>query len=98
MMADPEPDARLKVAHHAMFVYSSEYMRITSKAPCRIDLAGATLDIWPLYLFHCSPVTVNFAVDRYTSCVLETRDDSIIELKSLDLKKEESFASLEALR
>ncbi|HXJ43217.1 MAG TPA: hypothetical protein VNH18_28310 [Bryobacteraceae bacterium] len=73
-------------------------MRITSKAPCRVDLAGATLDIWPLYLFHSSPVTVNFAVDRYTSCVLETRDDTVIELRSIDLKMKESFASLAALR
>ena len=44
-------------------------MRITAKAPCRVDLAGGTLDIWPLYLFHANAVTVNFAVDRYTSCV-----------------------------
>ena len=27
-------------------------MRIESKAPTRVDLAGGTLDIWPLYLFH----------------------------------------------
>lgn len=73
-------------------------MRITSKAPCRVDLAGATLDIWPLYLFHAAPVTVNFAVNRYTSCTLDTRDDSVIELRSIDLKREETFASLDALR
>ena len=73
-------------------------MRITAKSPCRVDLAGATLDIWPLYLFHASPVTVNFAVDRYTSCTLETRDDSRIVLSSRDLKLEESFESLAAMR
>ena len=76
----------------------SELMRITAKSPCRVDLAGATLDIWPLYLFHASPVTVNFAVDRYTSCTLETRDDSRIVLSSRDLKLEESFESLAAMR
>ncbi len=27
-------------------------MRIIAEAPCRVDLAGGTLDIWPLYLFH----------------------------------------------
>ena len=27
-------------------------MRITSQSPCRVDLAGGTLDIWPLYLHH----------------------------------------------
>jgi D-glycero-alpha-D-manno-heptose-7-phosphate kinase len=73
-------------------------MRITSKAPCRVDLAGGTLDIWPLYLFHANAVTVNFAVDRYTSCVIETRDDREIHLRSQDLDQSESFASLDELR
>ena len=39
-------------------------MRIISKAPCRVDLAGGTLDIWPLYLFNANSVSVNFAVNR----------------------------------
>ncbi len=73
-------------------------MRITAKAPCRVDLAGGTLDIWPLYLFHAHAVTVNFAVNRYTSCVLETRDDAGIVLRSRDLAREETFASLGELR
>ncbi len=51
-------------------------MKITAKAPCRVDMAGGTIDIWPLYLFHADPVTVNFAVDRYASCVLETAHGS----------------------
>lgn len=72
-------------------------MKLTSKAPCRVDLAGGTLDIWPLYLFHADAVTVNFAVDRYTSCEITTREDGAIHLRSLDLKGEESFASLDAL-
>lgn len=73
-------------------------MRLLSKAPCRVDLAGGTLDIWPLYLYHANSVTVNFAVDRYASCTLETRADSTIVLRSRDLKGEESFPSLEALQ
>ena len=50
-----------------------------------MDMAGGTIDIWPLYLFHAAPVTVNFAVDRYASCVLETRADARITLRSRDL-------------
>ncbi|MDQ2945258.1 MAG: GHMP kinase [Acidobacteriota bacterium] len=73
-------------------------MRITSKAPCRVDLAGGTLDIWPLYLNHPGAVTVNFAVNRYTTCVIETREDSEIRLRSLDLNTEEGFGSLAELR
>jgi D-glycero-alpha-D-manno-heptose-7-phosphate kinase len=73
-------------------------LRITAKAPCRVDLAGATLDIWPLYLFHENVVTVNFAVNLYTRCVIETRPDSRIVLRSRDLNDEESFESLEHLQ
>jgi D-glycero-alpha-D-manno-heptose-7-phosphate kinase len=72
-------------------------MRIVSKAPCRVDLAGGTLDIWPLYLFHSNAVTINFAVNRYTTCALETHSGAGIHLRSLDLNKEESFDSLNAL-
>jgi len=69
-------------------------MRVTSKAPCRVDLAGATLDIWPLYLFHENAVTINFAVNLYTSCDVATRDDGRIVLRSRDLAIEEAFESL----
>src|SRR5215469_12643677 len=72
-------------------------MKIFSKAPCRVDLAGGTLDIWPLYLYHANAVTLNFAVDRYASCTLETRPDSRIVLRSCDLGGEEIFPSLKAL-
>ena len=73
-------------------------MRITAKAPCRVDMAGGTLDIWPLYLFHENAVTVNFAVDLYTTATLETSETPEIVLRSKDQKCEERFANLEALR
>lgn len=73
-------------------------MKITSKAPCRVDVAGGTLDIWPLYLYHANAVTVNFAVDRYASCVLKTRRDRRIVFNSKDLGGEERFESLAALQ
>jgi D-glycero-alpha-D-manno-heptose-7-phosphate kinase len=41
---------------------------------------------------------VNFAVDRYASCVIETREDARITLRSRDLQGEEQFESLAALR
>lgn len=72
-------------------------MTISSKAPCRVDLAGGTLDIWPLYLFHAHPVTLNFAVDRYASCELTERADRRIVLRSRDLECVEEFESLEDL-
>ena len=74
-------------------------MRIESKAPTRVDLAGGTLDIWPLYLFHPGAVTINAAVTRDASCVIEThaRGDEKIRLVSRDTKREENFASFAAM-
>src|SRR5713226_7839197 len=70
-------------------------MRIESKAPTRVDFAGATLDIWPLYLFHPGAVTVNAAITRYASCRIEThaQADHRIRLISRATEREESFAS-----
>jgi D-glycero-alpha-D-manno-heptose-7-phosphate kinase len=72
-------------------------MSITSRAPTRVDLAGGTLDIWPLYLFHDDAQTINFAINLHASCVLERRADRRIRLVSRDLKSEETFADLKAL-
>ncbi|MBK5295415.1 MAG: GHMP kinase [Acidobacteriia bacterium] len=72
-------------------------MQIQSKSPCRVDMAGGTLDIWPLYLYHPGAVTVNFAVNRYTSCELRTREDGRVVLRSRDQKAGESFRSLDHL-
>jgi D-glycero-alpha-D-manno-heptose-7-phosphate kinase len=73
-------------------------MQVQTHAPCRVDMAGGTLDIWPLYLYHANAVTVNFAVNLNTSCLIETREDRRIHLRSVDLNVEESFASLADLR
>ena len=73
-------------------------MKIVAKAPCRVDLAGGTLDIWPLFLFHPGAVTLNFAIDRWTRCSIATNHTSAeIRLRSGDLGAEESFASLDEL-
>ncbi len=73
-------------------------MTITTKAPCRVDIAGGTIDIWPLFLFHPGAVTVNFAIDVYASCRLTKRRDRKIVLRSTDLGGEEVFESLQALQ
>jgi len=78
---------------------SEDFVRIEAQAPTRIDLAGGTLDIWPLYLFHPGAVTVNCAVTRNARCVVETRalPRGRIEFVSRDTGRRESFASLAAL-
>ena len=56
---------------------------IEASAPTRVDLAGGTLDIWPVYLFHPGAVTVNVAIDRRAWCRVETGIDGI-EIESKD--------------
>src|SRR6202047_4322668 len=74
-------------------------MIIESKAPTRVDLAGATLDIWPLYLFHPGALTVNAAISLYARYISETNrpGNEEIKLVSRDTKREESFSSLAEL-
>jgi D-glycero-alpha-D-manno-heptose-7-phosphate kinase len=74
-------------------------MIITSSAPPRVDLAGGTIDIWPLYLFHPGATTVNFALTLHARCRIETRDDGRIILESRDRKVsfETDLAALEDL-
>ena len=59
-------------------------MRIVSSAPTRIDLAGGTIDIWPLYLFHDGAQTLNAAISLRADAELESRDDGRVELRSID--------------
>ena len=59
-------------------------MIIESSAPTRVDLAGGTIDIWPLYLFHPNAMTVNFALSLRASVRIETRADRRIILQSRD--------------
>lgn len=75
-------------------------MIIESSAPTRVDLAGSTIDIPPLFLFHEGAATVNFAVNLLAKCRIETRADDLIVLESLDrkLKVESSLTQIEELR
>ncbi len=59
-------------------------MRITASAPTRIDLAGGTIDIWPLYLFHAEALTVNAAISLRAHVTISPRLEAGIELRSID--------------
>ena len=50
--------------------------------------------MWPLYLFHEGAMTVNFAVAVMTSCRITPVNDKGIALRSLDTKREETFADM----
>ena len=70
---------------------------IVSQAPCRVDLAGGTVDLWPLYLFHPGAVTVNLAVNVLTTCRIHPASGKQIHLKSTDTGREEKFANFNEL-
>ena len=72
-------------------------MRIASSAPTRIDLAGGTIDIWPLYLFHDGATTVNAAISLRAHAQLEPRTDGRVELRSIDTERTVSAAHWSAL-
>lgn len=68
--------------------------QIQVKSPTRVDLAGGTLDCWPLYLFLDDPVTINVAIDIFTYADLSERADSRVELVSEDLKAHKTYDDL----
>ncbi|UCD56863.1 MAG: hypothetical protein JSV16_13730 [Candidatus Hydrogenedentota bacterium] len=72
-------------------------MRIKAAAPTRIDLAGGTLDLYPIYLFEDGGVTVNCAIDMYCTVTLESRSDEKIRLTSLDLGVEEQYDDVDSV-
>ena len=65
-------------------------MRVTATAPMRADLAGGTLDIFPLHVFMHRAVSVNVSLTLTSQVTIEPRDDGRIVLVSDDLKTEQS--------
>ena len=62
-------------------------MLIHASAPTRIDLAGGTLDIWPLYLFHDKAQTLNAAISIRARCVVRPRSDKRLVIASEDAQQ-----------
>ncbi len=71
-----------------------------ASAPVRADLAGGTLDIWPLYCFMGGGVTVNAAVTLRAEATvrpLEARRGRVcLRVRSLDLDREETVTDFGA--
>ena len=59
-------------------------MHIDTSAPTRVDLAGGTIDIWPLYLFHDGAQTIHFAISLRAHARLTPREDGRVAIESLD--------------
>lgn len=74
---------------------------VRAQAPVRLDLAGGTVDIWPLYLTLPAPVlTVNVALDLPAQVEISPapRGDPRIRLVSKDRGSEACYADLADLR
>ena len=69
-------------------------MKVIARCPTRVDLAGGTLDLWPLFNFLGGAVTINAAIDIYTEAELTKLKTSeiIIEIENTKFKK--SFKDL----
>jgi D-glycero-alpha-D-manno-heptose-7-phosphate kinase len=63
----------------------------------RIDLAGGTLDVYPLYLFEGGGLTVNAAIDVKASASVTSRDDARLVVRSKDLQRVEEIACFEEM-
>lgn len=72
-------------------------MIIEATTPNRVDLAGGTLDIFPIYLFEEGSVTVNMAVTLTSEVRIETRDDARIVIRALDVGTVVEADNLDAL-
>jgi D-glycero-alpha-D-manno-heptose-7-phosphate kinase len=73
-------------------------VRIQTSAPTRIDLAGGTIDIWPLYLFHPGALTINAAISLRARARIESRTDSRIVIHSEDTDRTVEADDWRALR
>jgi D-glycero-alpha-D-manno-heptose-7-phosphate kinase len=62
-------------------------VHIETSAPTRIDLAGGTIDIWPLYLFHPGAQTLNAAISLRATARIDTRNDRHVVIRSEDTQR-----------
>lgn len=68
--------------------------KVTVRAPVRADLAGGTLDLWPLYLFHPGARTVNVAISYYAESEVAETADTGIEVHLTDQQYEQRYESV----
>lgn len=62
---------------------------VHASAPTRIDLAGGTIDIWPVcYALERPAVTVNLAIDIRVEVEAEAVDNGFVEVLSIDRGEE----------
>jgi D-glycero-alpha-D-manno-heptose-7-phosphate kinase len=74
-------------------------MQIESIAPVRVDLAGGTVDIWPLYLLLHQAKTINYGISLFAKTNVECfpSPQPQVRIESLDQNKSHTFSWSEIL-
>ena len=79
--AVPPPASRVPTSDRSPVRILSRWSEwIEASAPARVDLAGGTLDLWPLHVLHPGSVTVNVAIDLRARCRVRRRDGGVSRL------------------
>lgn len=68
--------------------------RVAFKSPTRVDLAGGTLDLWPLHAIMGGATTINLAIEVFTYCELIENSGTAIEVELTDIGVKRSYANL----
>ncbi len=55
--------------------------KFTVSAPTRVDLAGGTLDLWPLYCFTGGAKTINLALDLFAQVRFEVSRSDVFSME-----------------
>jgi D-glycero-alpha-D-manno-heptose-7-phosphate kinase len=71
--------------------------KVIVRAPVRADLAGGTLDLWPLYLFHPGSRTINVAISYHAESEVAQTGGDTIEVHLTDQQYEQTYASMHEL-
>ena len=72
-------------------------MTLRAHAPTRIDLAGGTVDLWPLYLLIDQAATVNIAIDLYTEAAIDLSPDDAWHVRERESGRSVSAGSPDEL-
>ena len=71
--------------------------KVIVRAPVRADLAGGTLDLWPLYLFHPGSRTVNVAISYFAESEVSEVASGPIEIHLTDQQYRQTYESLQEM-
>ncbi len=71
--------------------------KVTVRAPVRADLAGGTLDLWPLYLFHPGARTVNVAISYYAESEIAETGEGGIQIDLTDQQYQQKYNTMHEL-